>query len=104
MGDPCSGLRSLISLLALGAIFTQFISGSIARKNILFLSAVPIALVSNVLRIIALLWVTYVYGERVALGFFHDLSGMLVFVIAFLGLITVTKVLKCRLAQKSIQI
>ena len=102
VGDPCSGLRSVISLLAMGAIFTQLISGSVLKKNILFLSSVPIALISNVLRIIGLLWVTYVYGESVALGFFHDLSGMLVFVFAFLGLIAMTKVLKCKLAQENI--
>lgn len=102
IGDPCSGLRSLISLLALGAIFTQFFSVSVMRKNILFLSAIPIALTSNVLRIIALLWVTYVYGEKVALGFFHDLSGMLVFVFAFFGLFFMTRILKCRLAQENI--
>lgn len=96
VGDPCSGLRSLISLLALGALFTQFIRGSIIQRNILFLSAVPIALVSNVLRITALLWVVYVYGEKTALGFFHDLSGMLVFGFSFLCLILMARVLRCR--------
>lgn len=102
VGDPCSGLRSLISLLALGALFTQFVKGSAAKKNALFISAIPIALLSNMLRIIMLLWVTYVYGERAALGFFHDFTGMLVFVFAFLGLIFATRILKCRLAQESI--
>ena len=96
VGDPCSGLRSLISLLALGALFTQFIQGSRAKKNILFLSAAPIALASNALRIIALLLVTYVYGEQAALGLFHDFSGMMVFIIAFLGLFLMTKALRCR--------
>jgi exosortase len=96
VGDPCSGLRSLISLLALGALFTQFIQSSNLKKNILFLSAAPIALASNALRIIALLWVTYVYGEQAALGFFHDFTGMMVFVVAFLGLFLVTKALRCR--------
>ncbi len=106
VGNPCSGLRSLISLLALGvalgALFTQFVKGSAAQKNTLFISAIPIALLSNMLRIIMLLWVTYVYGERVAMGFFHDFSGILVFVFAFLGLIFVSRILKCRLAQEGI--
>ncbi|MFH1678449.1 MAG: exosortase/archaeosortase family protein [Candidatus Omnitrophota bacterium] len=94
VGDPCSGLRSLISLLALGAIFTQFVRGSRLQKNALFISAIPIALVSNILRLMALVWVTYVYGEKAALGFFHDFTGMLVFVFAFLGLMFMTRVLK----------
>lgn len=99
VGDPCSGLRSLISLLALGAVFTQFIRGSVFRKSAFFLSAVPVALISNVLRIILLLLVTHVYGEKIALGFFHDLTGMLVFVFAFIGLIIAARLLKCQIIK-----
>ncbi len=99
VGDPCSGLRSLISLLALGAVFTQFISGSVLRKNILFLSAIPIALMSNVARIVLLLLATYVYGKNVAMGFFHDLTGMLVFVFAFIGLTIVIRLLRCQIIR-----
>lgn len=97
VGDPCSGLRSLISLLALGAVFTQFMSGPAIKKNILFLSAAPIALASNILRIILLLLVTHVYGEEVALGLFHNFAGMSVFVFAFIGLAIVGKILRCQM-------
>lgn len=99
VGDPCSGLRSLISLLALGAVFTQFVQGSRLKKKFLFLSAIPIALISNIFRIISLILVTYVYGERVALRFFHDFSGMLVFVLAFVGLAIVMRSLKCQIIR-----
>lgn len=99
VGDPCSGLRSLISLLALGAVFTRFMSGSILKKTLLFLSSVPIALGSNALRLISLLLVTYVYGEKAALGFFHDLSGMLVFVFAFIGLTIIVRLLRCQIIR-----
>lgn len=99
VGEPCSGLRSLISLLALGAVFTQFISGSRVKKNVLFLSAIPIALMSNVLRIILLLLTTFIYGEKVALGFFHDFSGMLVFVFAFIGLAIIMRLLRCQIIR-----
>ena len=102
IGDPCSGLRSLISLLALGALFTQFVNGSRLKKQALFLSSIPIALLSNMLRIIMLAWVTYVYGEQAAMGFFHDFSGLLVFVFAFLGLILSATILRCRLAPENI--
>jgi exosortase len=101
VGDPCSGLRSLISLLALGTVFTQFISGGLIRKITLFLSSIPIALISNVLRIISLLLVTHIYGERAALGFFHDLSGILVFIFAFIGLIIIMRFLKCQIIKSA---
>ena len=99
VGDPCSGLRSLISLLALGAVFTQFIRGSALRKSAFFLSAIPVAIISNVLRIILLILVTYVYGEKAALGFFHDFTGMLVFVFAFIGLIIAARLLRCQIVK-----
>ncbi|OQX80027.1 MAG: hypothetical protein B6D56_05845 [Candidatus Omnitrophica bacterium 4484_70.1] len=95
IGDPCSGLRSLISLLTLGTLATQFISGGKGKKLFLLALTVPIALISNIIRIILLLIVTYVYGKKVALGFFHDLSGFLTFAFAFLCLWAIVKVLKC---------
>lgn len=94
VGDPCSGLRSLVSFLALGAVCTQFMKGKNWKKITLFISTVPIALFSNVLRITFLIFVSYVYGEEVALGFIHDFSGVAVFVIGFLGLMATSKLLK----------
>ena len=99
VGDPCSGLKSLISLLALGVVFTQFTNASALKKNILCLSAIPIAVMSNVLRIILLILAAYVYGEKAALGFFHDFTGMLVFIFAFIGLVTVVRLLKCQVIK-----
>lgn len=99
VGDPCSGLKSLISLLALGVVFTQFTNASRLKKNILCLSAVPIAMISNILRIILLILAAYVYGEKAALGFFHDFTGMLVFVFAFIGLVGAARLLKCQIIR-----
>ena len=99
VGDPCSGLRSLISLLALGAIFAQVIAGSRIKKSALFLSTIPIAVISNAARIVLLLLITHVYGKEAALGFFHDFSGMLVFVFAFIGLTIVMRLLKCQIIR-----
>ncbi|MEA3346487.1 MAG: exosortase/archaeosortase family protein [Candidatus Auribacterota bacterium] len=86
VGSPCSGLRSLISLTALGSIYAYLVNISLPRKFILFLTSIPLALISNVIRVILLLLVAYVYGSEVATGKFHDYSGFLVFIIAFLGL------------------
>ncbi|OIP40241.1 hypothetical protein AUJ95_04775, partial [Candidatus Desantisbacteria bacterium CG2_30_40_21] len=48
VGAPCSGIRSLISLLALGALFAYLLNISIIRRMVVFLSTIPIALLSNV--------------------------------------------------------
>lgn len=102
IGDPCSGLRSLISFLALGALFTQFTKAVAWRKISLFLSTIPIALMSNLLRITFLLWVSFVYGREAATGFVHDFSGYMVFVLGFFGLILTSKVLGCPVKPENI--
>ncbi|MDD5136042.1 MAG: exosortase/archaeosortase family protein [Candidatus Omnitrophica bacterium] len=91
---PCSGLRSLISLLTLGLLFAYVTKISPVKKAALFLSSVPIALASNVIRIILLATVNDLYGEKVAMGFFHDFTGFLVFAVAFSGLYGVSRLLE----------
>ncbi len=101
VGDPCSGLRSLISFLALGALFAQMVTCVFWRKTALFLTTVPIALGCNVLRIMLLVLVSFLYGQEVALGFVHDASGVMVFVVGFIAFILASKVLRCHLRSEN---
>lgn len=93
VGDPCSGLRSLISLLALGALFAYFMKTTLIRKILLFLCSIPIAIISNILRITSMCAVAEIYGEDVALGSYHDISGVLLFIIAFILLLIMGRLL-----------
>ena len=86
IGNPCSGLRSLISMLALGSIFAYLLKASMAKRLILFFLAIPIALISNIVRVILLCLGVFVYGSQMTRGLFHDFTGYLVFVIAFVSL------------------
>ncbi|MDD5669896.1 MAG: exosortase/archaeosortase family protein, partial [Candidatus Omnitrophica bacterium] len=92
--DPCSGIRSLISLIALGGLMAYFSNLSKVKKSILFAASMPIAIISNVIRISALTLVSEIYGAKYAGGWFHDTMGILVFVFAFVGMILVSKVLE----------
>jgi len=62
VGDVCSGLRSLIALLAFGAIFAYLVPRSRVGKSALFLASAPIAYVSNVVRIIVLALLALGFG------------------------------------------
>lgn len=97
---PCSGLRSLISLLTLGLLFAYAMKISLAKKVMLFLSSVPIALASNVARIVMLGVVNDLYGEKIAMGFFHDFTGFLVFAFAFGGLFGISRILEGNVEKK----
>lgn len=92
--DPCSGIRSLISLIALGALMAYFSNISRFKKPILFLSSIPIAIATNIIRIVALSLASEMYGAKLATGAFHNIMGVLVFVFAFIGLALVNKMLE----------
>jgi EpsI family protein len=84
VGDVCAGLRSLISLVAVGALATYFSKTKPWARVVLLAMTVPIAVVANVVRIFLLCVVGYFWGSEVAAGKFHDVSGILIYVVAFL--------------------
>jgi len=96
VGNPCSGLRSLIAFLAIGAILAYVSPFSINRKLILFAFAAPVALLSNIIRIPILVLVSHHWGLEAARPetLVHQGSGILVFVLGFLMLLFLEKVLK----------
>jgi len=93
---PCSGLRSIISLITLGLLFAHVVKVSLIKKSVLFLSSIPIAMATNVMRITLVAVVNDLYGEKFAMGAFHDFTGFLVFAVAFLGLFGVSQMLGVR--------
>jgi exosortase len=96
MENPCSGLRSLLALLATGAVFADLQPGSWWRRAVLFVSAVPIAMAGNSLRITLLILVGHYVGVKEATGRFHDWSGYLIYVVALGGLLAVRALLTPR--------
>ena len=96
VGNPCSGLRSLISFLALGALFAYMINTSNLKKWILFILAVPVALMSNIIRVPILILISHYWGLEAAApeSFWHDASGLFVFVLGFFLLFFAGKILE----------
>ena len=96
VGNPCSGLRSLISFLALGAVFAYMINISSLKKWVLFLLAVPVALLSNIVRVPILILVSHYWGLEAAApeSFWHGASGILVFILGVFLLFSAGKMLE----------
>lgn len=82
IGYPCSGLRSIISLLSLSFIFTQFLNKGFCKKLALIMASIPIAIFTNSLRIALLIIFSSIYGLEFATGRFHDYTGIAVFGLA----------------------
>ncbi len=93
--DACSGIRSLISLLAICSILAYFIRKPL-WKIVLILSAVPIAIGVNVLRIFVTGLLANEFGAKAAEGFFHTFSGLLVFLISLLLVFLIHQLVKNR--------
>ncbi|HEV2881268.1 MAG TPA: exosortase [Pyrinomonadaceae bacterium] len=99
--EACSGIRSLMTLLTLAVVFAYFthprgkgqqgggLGASLKRYGtwrsaILVLSAVPIAIITNAGRVSGTGVLARYYGTEVADGFFHEFSGWVVYIAAFL--------------------
>ena len=101
--EACSGIRSLMTLVTLAVIYAYFTtpggyarlrragretsayrSFAIIRPILLVLSAVPIAILTNALRVSGTGVLAHYYGTRVADGFFHSFSGWVFYIAAAL--------------------
>ncbi len=106
--EACSGIRSLMTLLTLAVVFAYFTypgkdsgdgttPGDRSRRKsfghwrsvIIVLSAVPIAILTNALRVSGTGILAHYYGTKVADGFFHSFSGWVIYIVAFLMLFAV---------------
>lgn len=94
VAEACSGLRSLISLLALGAIYARLTQKGLTRQIILFVSTVPIAIAANIFRVTFTAVGAYTVSRELAEDFLHELSGMMVFIVAFVMLFVWGAILK----------
>jgi len=102
--EACSGIRSLMTLMTLAVVFAYFSyppdssgdgpgkSGPLSslrnwgfwRSSLLVLSAIPIAILTNALRVSGTGVLARYYGVTIADGFFHSFSGWVIYIVAFL--------------------
>jgi len=82
--EACSGLRSLMTLMALGALYGYLILEGTIKPLFLFALTVPIAILANIVRLIFTAIGAYAISTELAEGFLHDLSGMIVFISALI--------------------
>lgn len=94
--EPCSGIRSLFSLLMLSALYGWLSLKTWRARGILIASAIPLAMLGNMVRMIILAIGCVWFGSDFAIGrnigghqemsFYHSLAGFMVFGVALAGM------------------
>jgi len=87
--QACSGLRSIMAMLTLGAVLGYFTLRSNVLRAILFLLAVPIAIAVNIIRVFVLIAVFHSLSIDLSEGSLHTIMGLTIFGIA-IGLFLLT--------------
>jgi exosortase len=81
--QACSGLRSIMTMLTLGAVLAYLTLRSNLLRGILFILAIPIAIAVNIFRVFILIAVFHFTSIDLSHGTIHTILGLAVFAIAF---------------------
>lgn len=94
VAQACSGIRSLVSLAALGAIYAYLSLKHGGARTLLFISTAPIAILANVARVFVSAVLAYAVSVDVTIEPVHTIMGLLVFIVAFLLMVIVAALLR----------
>jgi len=82
--EQCSGLRILLAFVALSVVYAYIEKRPLWRRGVIFLSAFPIAVVCNFVRV-SMMALAYKWGYKdlVQKGFQHEMAGFAMLPLAF---------------------
>jgi exosortase len=82
VAEACSGIRSLMSLFTLAVFYGYFMDRSIWRRVALIAASIPIAIAANAFRILGTGLCVQYWDPEKAMGFFHEFSGWVIFLVS----------------------
>jgi len=94
VAEACSGIRSLMSLFTLAVFYGYFLERTTKRRVILALASIPIAVTANVARIVGTGLCVQYWDPDKALGFFHEFSAWVMFVVSLVCLYLVHRAMR----------
>lgn len=98
VAQACSGIRSLMSLVALAIAYGYLARSRPWLRIVLVVLMLPVAVISNALRVVGTGIASYAFSPELADGFFHTFSGLLIFLTALVMMLVCDWLLR-RLAQ-----
>jgi exosortase len=89
----CSGIRSLMAMILLAALYVYFVLQGTWRQLIVFAFSIVFALIGNVARLFTVVLVAKWWDPQIAGGLYHDYSGFVFFPIAVLAMVAFGNIL-----------
>lgn len=86
VAEACSGLRYLFPIMSFSYVFAVLYRGPVSHKAVLLLSAVPITILMNSVRIAVAGYIVNTWGLGWVEGFSHFFEGWVIFIICVLFL------------------
>ncbi len=110
--EPCSGIRSLFSLMMISALYGWISLKSWLPRGLLFATAIPLAILGNIVRMVLLALGSLWFGSEFAIGrnidgnqemsFFHSMAGFTVFGVAMAGMFAICTQLEKRMDKRPV--
>jgi len=105
IAEGCSGIRSIMALVMISAIYAYFTQKKVWKMAVLFACAIPLALVANFLRIFTIIVLAEMGFSQFAAGVYHDWAGLLFFFpIALAGLFLIDRLLNWKEHKKVVRV
>jgi len=103
VAEGCSGIKSIFALFVLGIFYSHLLPVSGRLKVLVVASTIPLAVITNLFRIVVTVWLTYYIGPVVLESLFHKLTGTFNFLLSFLLLIVLAELLRKKSAPAPLQ-
>ncbi len=93
VAPACSGIRSLVALIALSTIHGFMSFQSAWRRAVMVLAALPLAVAGNVARVSSVIIAAQLFGQEAGAKW-HDYAGFVTFLVAIGLIFTLAKLLE----------
>ena len=94
VAEACSGIRSLVSLLTLGIVYGYFTDRRTTVRFLIAAATIPVAILTNAVRVAGSGVAAHYYGPQAAEGFLHEFSGLMIFAVALILLFAITRMIQ----------
>ena len=93
IAEGCSGIRSLMAMVLIAAVYAYTIQLPLWRKILIFAAAVPLAILVNAIRIVTILLLAEYVSADFAAGIYHDYASFFIFPLGLIGMLGVHQIL-----------